>query len=460
MITIGLDHLLPYVRPEAAVVSSARHPPPTCHPGTREGIRARLKAWLDNPKRQRNVIWLTGPAGTGKSAVAQTFAEHCLERRRLGAAFFFSRSNERNKPDTVIPTLAYQLAVQFPEYQRLLTERIAHDPTIVQKAPHAQFKRLIIEPLSILELQGHTITQEPLLILLDGLDECQGIPAQCELVEMIGELVHLKKRFPLLWLVCSRPEPHLKYIFLRSDFSIDCDKEELLIDAETRGDVDRYLHDGFADLRSKFWDVTGTFWPSDEQFDEVSGTASGLFVLASAILNYLGDPMYENPATRLVTLLGFMKNASRVGAKNPLEALDLFYSTIFNEILDEVLPITRRILGHHVFLEENDFATPAQVLCNFLNIDQGTFYGALRKLHSVIRVPSPEDAFHTTLQFYHTSFHDYLYDPVRSGKFAIANRDVSTEVVQSCIFWYKVDMASFFAVGTGQLKQFSRAVSY
>ncbi|KAJ3552524.1 hypothetical protein NP233_g12863 [Leucocoprinus birnbaumii] len=43
-----LNILAPYTNPEAAVDSSARWPPPKCHPGTRVTIGATLMSWLHN----------------------------------------------------------------------------------------------------------------------------------------------------------------------------------------------------------------------------------------------------------------------------------------------------------------------------------------------------------------------------------------------------------------------------
>lgn len=420
--------------------SSERDPPPSCHPGTRGEIQRELATWFDDAQRRWNMIWLTGPAGTGKSAVAQTFAESCAVKGRLGAAFFFSRPNERDKPSTVIPTLAYQLAVHFPEYRLLLTDRIAYDPTILQKTPRAQLMRLIIKPFSTLQVQGHVATRDPLLVLLDGLDECQGVPAQREFVEMIAEVIRLKKGLPLLWLVCSRPEPHLKHIFSRSDYSIDCSREELLINAKTRADVDLYLRDGFAKLRDDFRDIVNTSWPSSSQYDKVSKIISGLFVLASTIMKYLGDTVYANPVARLVYLLEFMQNAHRAGMKNPLEALDLFYSNILIDTPDDIFLTTRRILGHHLALRSSHYwMFSIQTLCNFLNIDRTVFYAALRKLHSVVDIPPPEDASEGRLRFYHASFEEYLLNGTRSGKFAVDLNQVRAEMADLCPFTYSVD---------------------
>ncbi|KXN83790.1 hypothetical protein AN958_01067 [Leucoagaricus sp. SymC.cos] len=52
------------------------------------------------------MFWLFRAAGAGKSAVTQTFAEHCQRLNRLGAALFFSTFGNRDRPRAVIPTLS------------------------------------------------------------------------------------------------------------------------------------------------------------------------------------------------------------------------------------------------------------------------------------------------------------------------------------------------------------------
>lgn len=164
-----LERLIPHTCPGAAVDSNARYPFPRCHPGTRQQIGNQLENWLDDPNRKTSMIWLNGLAGTGKSAIAQTFAEICVKRRRLGASFFFER-NCRNDPNTIVPTIACQLTIYLPEYRPLLLNRITQDPAILEKAPHVQFSGLIVEPITALQRQGHQINYEPLVIVLDGLD--------------------------------------------------------------------------------------------------------------------------------------------------------------------------------------------------------------------------------------------------------------------------------------------------
>lgn len=140
----------------------------------------------------------------------------------------------------------------------------------------------------------------------------------------------------------------------------------------------------------------------------------------------------------LAEFLAFIGSASRIGAKNPLETLDLLYSQILGDIPEDVFPKTRRILYFGASLSPNFSPPTAQELCNFLDMDQCEFYNALRQLHSVLNVPLPEEAPEKPLRMFHTSFRDYLRNPVRSGRFFISEREANLEHCKQCLFWSKI----------------------
>jgi hypothetical protein len=402
------------------------------------------------------MIWIYGPAGCGKSAVAQTFAERCADVGRLGAAFFFSRPNKRNDPKTVIPTIAYQLSVHCADYKAVLTSRLADDPQLLSKALSVQFKKLIVEPLTYLQTQQYESVRRPYLVFLDGLDECQGEDAQCEFVKLINEVVRVKKDLPLLWLICSRPEAHLQSTFARLT---DCGREELEIDDECRGDVDRYLRDGLFDIRMRYGSVIPSSWPPREQFDVVSRSGSGYFIFAATALGYIDDSVYANPVQRLNMLVAFLEQTEGTvsTSNNPLAKVDLLYSYILADIPDDIFPITWRILAHYIYrpqyegrgeppdwlLPDLPSSTSVQELCNFLDLDQIALYSALRKLYSVVDVPSPEKAQSTPLRFYHASFQDFLVDGNRSGKFVVEREKAFVEISKTCLFWHEIDSRHF-----------------
>ena len=64
-----------------------------CMKGTRTEALSQLESWL-NDEQDKCVFWLNGLAGTGKSTIAQTFAEVSFADGKLGASFFCSRDFE------------------------------------------------------------------------------------------------------------------------------------------------------------------------------------------------------------------------------------------------------------------------------------------------------------------------------------------------------------------------------
>ncbi|KIK55323.1 hypothetical protein GYMLUDRAFT_111609, partial [Collybiopsis luxurians FD-317 M1] len=62
------------------------------------------------------VRWLYGPAGAGKSAIAQTFAQTCAANGTLLGSFFFWHLDPfRNNPQQFFTTIALQMAIVIPE---------------------------------------------------------------------------------------------------------------------------------------------------------------------------------------------------------------------------------------------------------------------------------------------------------------------------------------------------------
>ncbi|XP_006463540.1 hypothetical protein AGABI2DRAFT_187110 [Agaricus bisporus var. bisporus H97] len=432
------DYLEPYIVPGALMDSSARYPPPRCHPGTRLEIGRELKEWLNGDNVEDPMMWLFGSAGTGKSAVAQTFAEDCTKDKRHGASYFFSRTQGRNETNPVVATLAYQFSVNCPKYKSILTDRLVDDPQLFKKALPVQFQEVIVKPFMKMQDGGPL---KPLVVVLDGLDECAEERAQRELVRLIAKVVREYKNLPLVWLICSRPEAHLKHEFTRIP---QCGKQELAMDAETRDDVERYLRDELARIkRDDFVLADLSEWPMEEDVLTILRAASSLFVFASTVIKYIDDSGGADPTKRLEALISFLKRNRKTITTNPLEGLDLLYLQILGDIPENVFPDTWRILAHLIDGTNALRGSSARVLCNALRFDQQTFYNALRNIFSVVDVPSSQDVDHRSLRLYHASFQEFLTDPTRSGKYAIIRGEALTEVVKTCFFWHEIDTKHF-----------------
>ncbi|KXN87650.1 hypothetical protein AN958_08329 [Leucoagaricus sp. SymC.cos] len=433
-----LDLLEEKAMVSAMLESAERSYPPRCNPETRQSVRSRIVEWGTQSDRVWRMLWLSGPAGVGKSAVAQTVAEEFQSARLLGAAFFFSRPNRREEPDVLIPTLAYQLAICHPGYKRIISQRLADNPMILKNHRRSQFKELIIDPIqSLLDHDPHIIPY-PLLIVIDGLDECIDREAQREFVEMIGSHCRMVERFPLRWMICSRPESHLKATFSNADWKITCLREQLEIDdREAQEDAICILRDGFTKIRRRYGDQLSPNWPSSSHLACIANAASGHLGFVSFIIRFIGDENYSNPSGQLDTCLRFLGGLHTPGALNPLHALDLLYTQILSSVPPYDLPIVLRILGSSILYGQKLLTTAVQA--NFLGLDHAIFYRSLQFLHSVIFVPPASEANTRSIRVYHASFSDYLKDSGRSGGFAMDEAAVHLEVAIQSLRWLNYD---------------------
>ena len=79
-----------------------------CLPGTRVDILHKIFVSLIHPDAGNNIIWLRGPAGSGKSTILSTLAHYSLQLCRQGGFLFWDRNNPDNsEPRHVIRTLAH-----------------------------------------------------------------------------------------------------------------------------------------------------------------------------------------------------------------------------------------------------------------------------------------------------------------------------------------------------------------
>ncbi|KAF9449135.1 hypothetical protein P691DRAFT_728405 [Macrolepiota fuliginosa MF-IS2] len=412
--------------------SSDRSYPPLCHPDTRKSLRSRIVEWGMGDANQWRMLWVYGPAAVGKSAVAQTIAEHFQSAGRLGATFFFSRPNHFNDPDCVIPTLAYQLATKHNRYKYIITQRLADDPLILKKNLRTQFKELIIEPFHILMTQYPQTVLEPFLIIIDGLDECKDKQAQCEFIDLISTHSRQVDIFPVFWLITSRPEWHLRTMLSNPDFHTTCKREKLEVnDTEAQDDVRCLLRDELEKTRKKYWDRLPASWPPEHNLRQIAVTASGHLGFASFLLRFISDEQYSNPQGQLQVCMSFLGGGGTVGAINPLHALDLLYRKIFTDVPANVLPTTMRILGLLILYSPQ---LSAEDHAKFLNIDLASFHRALQQLHSVVYIPSTDELC-SNLRIYHASFSDFLKDSNRCGNFSLNENAVHYDVALQALHW-------------------------
>lgn len=386
------------------------------------------------------MTWMSGPAGVGKSALAQTFAE-TIGNGMLGAAFFFSRPNKRNNPDCFFPSIAYQISTKVKPLASILNEKIDEDPSLLSKTIEVQFQELIVAPL--LELKSRDREMQDRLVIVDGLDECRSDDAQCTIVRAIATAIREHgDNLPLLWAFFSRPEPHIVRTFTSHHISPLCWSTTLPVSREIDDEIRLYLRGGFENIRRRRSHIippSKSPWPSEEDITALVVMSAGLFVYAATVLKFIGDPDALDAKERLKTILSLRsRNSSlrRNDHSNPMEELDTLYTLIMQRIHRNVLPLTLSILLLCHELPSMPVVNPLNfanwgdnvpVLVNLLGVTFQSFDAALSKLHSVLKLDleappalSREQYEESAMvpwkiHFYHASFMEFLTDPTRCG---------------------------------------------
>ena len=149
--------------------------PPKCHPNTCLAILTKIMKWIKwEEDLDAFIMWVYGPAGAGKSAIAQTITEMCEEEMIMLASFFFSRNDSScNTVKPLITTIAYQITLNLPDVRGAILEAITCDPAIFSKSLIVQVKSLIVVPLQPLAEAGYfNQPKSHRLVIIDGLNEC------------------------------------------------------------------------------------------------------------------------------------------------------------------------------------------------------------------------------------------------------------------------------------------------
>lgn len=409
--------------------SSERYDPPKCHEGTREAIIEEILDWIQDLDKHEFFLWLYGPAGAGKSAIAQTIAEICSSLGLLAASFFFSRTARgRNNDTLLIPTLAYQLMISIPETCEFISAAIDTDPLIFTRSLEGQLENLILQPLSHV-FSHHRIEEfntRPRLIIIDGLDECSHPNTQHYVLTTLSSVVQ-RHGIPLNFLIASRPELEIREAFNQK--SITALTRRLVLDDKYKPDADIkvFLTSKFVEIKDlhplkSFLPVS---WPSASDIKYLIQRSSGQFIYASTVMKYIESPRHR-PTERLKIVLGLTTPGKHI----PFAELDAFYLHIFASVDD--IEAVKEVLSFLLLFGFPKVQRRTEFVENFFSYQSGDLQILLADLHSIISVPSPHQFF-AELQLFHTSLSDFLMDKSRSGSFFIDAPNAHARLAKYCL---------------------------
>jgi len=419
----GFDRLCKKSAPGALYSSLERRrlDAPKCHPNTRLAVIDRLIDWMTGKiDDSALILWLYGAAGAGKSAIAHTVAEMCEKYGWLLATFFFWKTaSERNDESRVAATIAHQISLAIPATREYIEAAVDHNPGIFAQSIDIQLTRLIAEPLHQLQSTGFDFKGCPFLIVIDGLDECQGSEAQSDVVKSLITAFYqspLRTRI----LIASRPEVNLQTIFGSSTLQCHISRLALSHEYSSSGDIYRFLKDSFEKIRNEhpLASYIPSSWPSSEVIHEITRKSSGQFIFASTTINYVGRDLHELPTRRLDVI----RRLQPARGEEDLPYAEL--NSLYRHVLSNVRNVGRvkQVLG--VLFVVNPVVDEGTVrsmdsMDSFLFWQPGETQACLSQLASIIQCGIDGE-----ISILHSSLSDFLLDSTRSHKLHLCQESV------------------------------------
>ena len=371
-----------------------------CHPATRKRVLKWITDWINIPQPLLRILWLNGPAGAGKSAIAQTIAEHCSDEQ-LAASFFFLRaSSDRSTATRLFTTLAWQLAWNIPEILPYIELAIEAEPLLPTKSINIQFDRLIVKAFKGLLHDVPDFRPKKSLVIIDGVDECTPDQDQLLFLRLIGDAL-CKSQIPLRFLICSRPEAHIQEVFGSGVMVKVTNPVPLDYRFKPNRDIRRYLKHEFGRIYTER-KLSVPEWPPDEAIDQLVSKSSGQFIYASTVVKFIED-MDGDPIDQLDILL----KTRPVDFSSPFAELDQLYIQILS--LQPDIRLLKDLFTLIIALRQPSIS----FVCRRLRVSKRELERKLRRLRSLVQISWWD------IDTYHLSLHDFFLDKKRSGKYFI-----------------------------------------
>ena len=402
-----------------------------CLRGTRKDVLLQIEHWLADKQDQR-VFWLNGLAGTGKSTIAQTFAETSFADGRLGASFFCSRDFEdRSNLQGIFPTLAFQLAYKYPIFRGQLLQVLRANPDIRRESLCSQLEKAIVGPLKT--------TCIPTLIIIDALDECKDEEPASAILSILSR--YMDQIPNVKFFITGRPELHIRSGFrlaalrpITEIFKLH-DVQRSLVDA----DIKLFFSACLAEIarHRSYSDLTGE-WPSTSDIGILCEKAGGLFIYASTVVKFVSSPHHQ-PAERLALLISLPQNTTREGRSG----IDTLYIEVLTQAFHDMGPDNLEPDDQEVFHRLRSVVGAVLLAFNPISMESlsdlltnfNTLSGistALRSFHSLLLIP---DRVEDPIRPFHKSFPDFLTDSGRckDKRFFVDPPIHHTELLFSCL---------------------------
>ena len=310
---IALEQILLKLKPVNMDASNRS----TCIEGTRTQVLRYIIDWASRPSPDQRIVWLHGLLGSGKSTIATTLKNIFDDQKRLGAFVFFDRAVEkRRQPSNIIRTLAYKLGSFDHRIGTSIAAAIKDRSDITQFTFVDLFKSLVLDPLSSLPA-----TTEPIVIVIDALDECGNFDDRSAMLATLAtQSIHLPPMIRII--ITSRKEAD---IMVKFNGQPHIDIQEL--DTTTTSNMDDikiFLRHHLSPIPLNHPELRlASPWPGDDNINDLAERAAGLFVWAATACRFINN--YSPPKNLEMLLRGDPDTDART-------AIDRLYLTALEPV--------------------------------------------------------------------------------------------------------------------------------
>jgi len=393
-----------------------------CLRGTRKAILWEIEHWSAEEHKQQ-IFWLNGLAGTGKSTIAQTFAEKMFADGKLGASFFCSRDfADRSNLQAIFPTLAFQLAYRYQLFRDKMLQVLKGYPDVLYESLCSQAEKFIVGPLKAANIST--------LIIIDALDECKDEEPASAILSILSR--HVNEIPTVKFFITGRPEPRIRAGFRLKPLLPITDILKLHeVKPETvDNDIKLYFQIQLTKLAKDRSDCSlGEDWPSPTEVKILCKKAAGFFIYASTAVKFIMSKSHT-PTQQLNRITSLPQSTSHEGRSG----IDILYIQVLKQTIDDVDAEDDEFHSHFktvvgaVMLVFNPLSVRA--LSDLLRVSG--IPTALRSLHSLLLVPASKDA---AVQIFHKSLPDFLMDSKRCTdyRFFVDPAIHHREILLSCL---------------------------
>lgn len=366
-----------------------------CHSSTRVDLLREIQDWIRNP-HGRNIFWLSGMAGTGKSTIATTVAQWLVSQRGsssvdLGASFFFKRGEgDRGSAKWFIPTIVKQLILGVPGLDIVVSDVLASYPDICNKALAEQFRTLLLEPLQ--KVVHSSELKRIVVVVVDALDECEN-ENDIRILLRLWSSIPPVTILPLKLFLTSRPEWPIRLGFKK----MDGDKHQDVVIHEVprpiiQHDIQVFLEHEIDRIREEYnedslYDTQlAPDWPGHDILQKLIDTAVPLFIVAATICRFL-ELDFTSPQEQLRKLLQFQATGHLSQMrKTYMPVLNQWKSLVATDLDESQIYVDfQTIVGAVVTVAEPLSMGSLAIL---LNVPIEVVAARLKPMHAVLEVPT------------------------------------------------------------------------